>query len=58
MNGNRSFDEHRVPVKQGAIYVRDYGGAEPAFVLRHGFPDPLVADNFRTQPSSCLHLSR
>ena len=36
-----SFSEHRVPREQGSIYVRDYKGAGPAFVLMHGFPDNL-----------------
>ena len=26
---------------EGSLYVRDYAGAEPAFVLMHGFPDNL-----------------
>jgi haloalkane dehalogenase len=30
---------HRVPVPGGALHVIDYPGAEPAFVLLHGFPD-------------------
>ncbi|WP_213979752.1 alpha/beta hydrolase [Sphingomonas sp. dw_22] len=34
-----AFAEHRVPVGQGSIHVRDYAGAGPAFVLMHGFPD-------------------
>jgi haloalkane dehalogenase len=33
------FAEHRVPRDGGSIYVRDFAGAEPAFVLLHGFPD-------------------
>ncbi len=33
------FTEHRVPTAGGAVYVRDYPGNQPAFVLLHGFPD-------------------
>lgn len=36
-----SFTEQYVSREQGKIYVRDYEGAEPAFVLMHGFPDNL-----------------
>jgi haloalkane dehalogenase len=36
-----AFTEHRVPRTEGSLYVRDYAGAEPAFVLMHGFPDNL-----------------
>lgn len=35
------FVEHLVQRPGGAIYVRDYPGAEPAFVPMHGFPDNL-----------------
>ena len=35
------FSEHRIPREQGRVYARDYGGAGPAFVLMHGFPDNL-----------------
>jgi haloalkane dehalogenase len=35
------FTEHRVPRTEGSLYVRDYAGAGPAFVLMHGFPDNL-----------------
>ena len=41
MTNQPSFTEHRVPRDQGSIYVRDYAGAGPAFVLMHGFPDNL-----------------
>ena len=34
-----AFTEHRVPTAAGHLYVRDYPGAGPAFVLLHGFPD-------------------
>jgi pimeloyl-ACP methyl ester carboxylesterase len=33
------FTEHRVQRDGGAIYVRDFSGSGPAFVLLHGFPD-------------------
>jgi haloalkane dehalogenase len=36
-----SFAEKYVSRDHGRIYVRDYEGAEPAFVLMHGFPDNL-----------------
>jgi haloalkane dehalogenase len=39
MNDEPSFNEHYVPRGQGRVYVRDYKGAGPAFVLMHGFPD-------------------
>jgi len=35
------FAEHRFARDQGNIYVRDYAGAGPAFILMHGFPDNL-----------------
>ena len=35
------FLERRVPRDPGTLYVRDYEGAGPAFVLMHGFPDNL-----------------
>lgn len=36
-----AFTEHRVLREQGKVYVRDYDGTGPAFVLMHGFPDNL-----------------
>jgi haloalkane dehalogenase len=36
-----SFIEHYVSRQQGRVYVRDYEGAGPAFLLMHGFPDNL-----------------
>jgi haloalkane dehalogenase len=41
MDGKPAFTEHRVPREQGKLYVRDYDGTGPAFVLMHGFPDNL-----------------
>jgi haloalkane dehalogenase len=41
MDGKPLFTEHRVPREQGQLYVRDYDGTGPAFVLMHGFPDNL-----------------
>jgi pimeloyl-ACP methyl ester carboxylesterase len=35
------FTEHKVERDKGALYVRDFSGIEPAFVLLHGFPDNL-----------------
>jgi haloalkane dehalogenase len=33
------FAEHRIPRDRGSVYVRDFRGSGPAFVLLHGFPD-------------------
>jgi pimeloyl-ACP methyl ester carboxylesterase len=33
------FTQHRVQSAGGHVYVRDYQGSPPAFVLLHGFPD-------------------
>lgn len=35
------YVEHRIATRQGSVYARDYPGAEPAFVVMHGFPDNL-----------------
>jgi pimeloyl-ACP methyl ester carboxylesterase len=40
-DGSPSFTEHHIDRGPGRIYVRDYAGAAPAFVLMHGFPDNL-----------------
>ncbi len=34
-----AFAEHRVPRDRGSVYVRDFPGEGPAFVMLHGFPD-------------------
>lgn len=34
-----AFTEHRVPRDRGSLYVRDFPGSGPAFVVLHGFPD-------------------
>jgi pimeloyl-ACP methyl ester carboxylesterase len=34
-----AFAERRIPRDRGAVYVRDFPGDGPAFVLLHGFPD-------------------
>ena len=34
-----AFTEHRIPHAGGNVYVRDFPGSGPAFVLLHGFPD-------------------
>jgi haloalkane dehalogenase len=34
-----AFIEHRVPHGRGSLYVRDFPGSSPAFVVLHGFPD-------------------
>jgi haloalkane dehalogenase len=44
MNGSTgsampTFAEHRIKRSGGALYVRDFPGNSPAFVLLHGFPD-------------------
>ena len=31
--------EHRIPRDRGNVYVRDFAGSGPAFLLLHGFPD-------------------
>jgi haloalkane dehalogenase len=41
MDSKPSFIERHVPRDQGRVYARDYKGADPAFVLMHGFPDNL-----------------
>jgi haloalkane dehalogenase len=41
MNTKPSFIEHYVPREEGRVYVREYAGTGPAFVLMHGFPDNL-----------------
>jgi pimeloyl-ACP methyl ester carboxylesterase len=41
MDTKPSFIEHYVPREQGRVYVREYAGTDPAFVLMHGFPDNL-----------------
>lgn len=41
MDSKPSFTEHRIPGEQGRVYAHDYKGADPAFVLMHGFPDNL-----------------
>ncbi len=33
------FTEHRIPREGGSVYVRDFAGNGPAFVVLHGFPD-------------------
>ena len=37
----QDFAEHRIPVANGSLHVRDYPGTGPAFVPMHGFPDNL-----------------
>src|SRR5471032_2743214 len=37
----KSFIEQQIQRQNGNIYVRDYSGKGPAFVLMHGFPDNL-----------------
>jgi haloalkane dehalogenase len=37
----RRFTTHSVPFEGHHLYVRDYPGRGPAFVLMHGFPDSL-----------------
>jgi pimeloyl-ACP methyl ester carboxylesterase len=34
-----AFTEHRIRRERGSVYVRDFAGSGPAFVLLHGFPD-------------------
>lgn len=42
----RDFKEHRIHHDQGNLYVREYAGDGPAFVLMHGFPDNLGIYDF------------
>jgi pimeloyl-ACP methyl ester carboxylesterase len=42
----RPFKEHRIENGQGKLYVRDYAGKGPAFVMMHGFPDNLGIYDF------------
>ena len=37
-----AFTEHRMRHAGGSLYVRDFPGSGPAFVLLHGFPDNLL----------------
>src|SRR2546425_1054869 len=41
MDSKPFFAENHVPREQRRVYARDYKGADPAFVLMHGFPDNL-----------------
>lgn len=34
-----AYTEHRIARDRGSVYVRDFPGSGPAFVLLHGFPD-------------------
>ena len=34
-----AFTEHRIQRDRGSVYVRDFAGNGPAFVMLHGFPD-------------------
>jgi haloalkane dehalogenase len=38
-NALPAFTEHRVERDRGSVYVRDFPGSGPAFVVLHGFPD-------------------
>jgi len=38
-NALPAFTEHRVERERGSLYVRDFPGSGPAFVVLHGFPD-------------------
>jgi haloalkane dehalogenase len=38
-NALPAFTEHRVERDRGSLYVRDFPGSGPAFVVLHGFPD-------------------
>jgi haloalkane dehalogenase len=40
-SGGDAFHELRTPTARGELYVRDYPGSGPAFVMLHGFPDNL-----------------
>jgi pimeloyl-ACP methyl ester carboxylesterase len=47
-----AFTEHRVQHAGGSLYVRDFPGGGPAFVLLHGFPD-----NSRIYDDLIAHLA-
>jgi haloalkane dehalogenase len=34
-----AFTDHRIQRDRGCVYVRDFSGSGPAFVVLHGFPD-------------------
>lgn len=36
-----AFREHRIARGEGSLYVREFAGTDPAFVMMHGFPDNL-----------------
>ena len=40
-----NYDEPIVRRDDHRLYVRDYGGKEPAIVLMHGIPDNLQLDD-------------
>ena len=40
-----AFAEHGVPRDGGSLYVRDFPGNGPTFVLLHGFPDNSLVYN-------------
>src|SRR5271155_97625 len=40
-NKNDFVDAEAIAREQGNVYAREYKGADPAFVLMHGFPDNL-----------------
>jgi hypothetical protein len=53
-----TFKELHVHQGQGSLYVRDYPGEGPAFVLLHGFPDNLhIYDKLAVRLSSAGVLS-
>jgi haloalkane dehalogenase len=40
------YEERKIPRDQYFLYVHDYPGKEPAFVMMHGFPDNLHIYDF------------
>jgi hypothetical protein len=38
-----AFTERRIPRERGSVYVRDFAGSGPAFLLLHGFEPALMA---------------
>ena len=59
-NALPAFTEHRVERESGSLYVRDFPGSGPAFVVLHGFPDNshIYDDLIRIWQRRGVELSR
>ena len=54
-----TFTERRVQRDRGSLYVRDFPGSGPAFVLLHGFPDNShIYDDLISTPGACRSQNR